>query len=181
MWEVNKPQPVKLIIGILAADEICRIAAIEAIQAEFGQIDLESPIWPFTQTEYYKEQAGGNILRQFVTLEKLIDPGRLAEVKLITNKIEQDLSEQLGLALPRPVNLDPGTLEPSKLVLASTKNFSHRIYIGENIYAELTLSFIKGKWQSYQYTFPDFKQSTYHQFLTKVREKLVGQLREINE
>jgi hypothetical protein len=177
MWEVNDPKPVKLIIGILAADQICLTVVIEAIQAEFGTLDLESPVWPFTQTEYYKEQAGENILRQFVTVEKLIDPGQLAQVKLTTNKIEQDLSKKLGLALPRPVNLDPGTVEPSKLVLASTKNFSHRIYIGRNIYAELTLSFIKGVWQSYQYTFPDFKQSTYHQFLTRVREKLVGQLR----
>ena len=181
MWEITNPKPVKLIIGILAADDNCRIAAVGAIQAEFGQLDMESQVWPFTQTEYYKKQAGENILRQFVTVEKLIDPGGLAEVKLTANKIEQELSKKLALALPRPVNLDPGTVEPSKLVLASTKNFSHRIYIGQNIYAELTLSFIKGIWQSYQYTFPDFKQSTYHQFLTKVREKLVGQLREINE
>jgi len=177
MWEVANPKPVKLIIGILAADETCLSAALEALQAEFGLFDLESSVWPFTQTEYYKEQAGENILRQFVTVEKLIDPGELAEVKLITNKIEQDLSKKLAIDLPRPVNLDPGILEPSKLVLASTKNFSHRIYIGKNIYTELTLSFIKGIWQSYSYTFPDFKQSTYHQFLTRVREKLVGQLR----
>jgi len=177
MWEVNNPRPVKLIIGILAANEACLKAAIEALQAEFGLFDLESSVWPFNQTEYYKEQAGENILRQFVTIEKLIDPGDLAEVKLTTNKIEQDLSQKLGLDLPRPVNLDPGILEPSKLVLASTKNFSHRIYIGKNIYAELTLSFIKGIWQSYSYTFSDYKGPNYHPFLTKAREKLVAQLR----
>ncbi len=177
MWEVNKPQPVKLIIGILAADQTCLVAAVEAVRAKFGPLDLESPVWPFTQTEYYKEQAGASILRQFVTAEKLIDPGDLAEIKLTTNRIEQDLSQKLALDLPRPVNLDPGTLEPSKLVLASTKNFSHRIYIGRNIYAELTLSFIKGSWQSYSYTFSDYKGPNYHPFLTKAREILVGQLR----
>ena len=177
MWEVNSPKPVKLIIGILAADQICLNTALEALQAEFGLFDLESDVWPFTQTDYYKQQAGENILRQFVTIEKLIDPGDLVEVKLTTNRIEQDLSQKLALALPRPVNLDPGILEPSKLVLASTKNFSHRIYIGQNIYAELTLSFVKGSWQSYSYTFSDYKGPNYHPFLTKAREKLVGQLR----
>jgi len=177
MWEVNNPKPVELIIGILAADQICLTAALKVLQAEFGLFDLESDVWPFNQTEYYKQQAGENILRQFVTVEKLIDPGDLAEVKHITNKIEQDLLQKLALSLPRPVNLDPGILEPSKLVLASTKNFSHRIYIGKNIYAELTLSFIKGIWQSYSYTFSDYKGPNYHPFLTKAREKLVGQLR----
>jgi hypothetical protein len=177
MWEIANPKPVKLIIGILAADQTCLAAAVEAVRAKFGPLDLESPVWPFTQTEYYKEQAGASISRQFVTVEKLIDPGNLAEIKLTTNRIEQELSQQLALDLPRPVNLDPGTLEPSKLVLASTKNFSHRIYIGQNIYAELTLSFIKGSWQSYSYTFSDYKGPNYHPFLTKAREKLVSQLR----
>jgi hypothetical protein len=78
---------------------------------------------------------------------------------------------------PRPVNIDPGVIEPSKLILATTKNFSHRIYIGDRMYAELTLSFIKGLWKSFDYTFPDFKQNTYHDFLSKVRDRLVEQLR----
>ena len=82
------------------------------------------------------------------------------------------------MPLPRPVNLDPGIIEPSKLILASTKNFSHRIYIGNSIYAELTLSFVKGTWQSYSYTFPDYKEERYHEFLSKVRNRLVEQLRE---
>ena len=177
MWEITEPKPVKLIIGILAADETALSLARKSCVDQFGTADFESPIFPFTQTQYYKEQAGENILRQFLSIEKLIDPGQLAAIKLTANKLEEKLAAEIAGPLPRPVNLDPGIIEPSKLILASTKNFSHRIYIGQNIYAELTLSYIKGKWQSYPYTFPDYKETRYHKFLSKVRERLVEQLR----
>ena len=78
MWNLKKPEPVKLIIGILAADENCLVAAIEALESEFGKADLISDIWPFTQTDYYSKETGENILRQFVSIEELIDPGNFA-------------------------------------------------------------------------------------------------------
>jgi hypothetical protein len=179
MWELQNPKPVKLIIGILAANETALAAAVKAISEFFGKIDLTSDVWPFTQTDYYKDEIGPNALRQFVSIGNLIDPGRLAQIKHDTNSLEQQLAEKLkvfnaddvisseakqsqsldtnrlprrpdesGLLamtpLPRPVNLDPGFIEPSKLILASTKNFSHRIYIGNKMYAEVTLMYEKG-------------------------------------
>ncbi len=177
MWELKEPKPVKLIIGILAADEECLRAAVEAINAEFGDIDLTSNAWPFEKTDYYKHQTGGHILRQFVSIEKLIDPGGLAAIKHLTNRIEQDLAAKSALDLPRPVNLDPGIVEPSKLVLATTKNYSHRIYIGQKMYAEVTLVFDKGCWRSLPYTYPDYRQQCYFDFFDKVRTRLLEQLR----
>ena len=181
MWQINEPEPVKLIIGILAADKDCLTSAVETITAEFGECDLVSDAFDFDQTDYYKDEAGENILRQFVSFTELIDPGKLASIKHKTNEIEELLAKKLDTPLPRPVNLDPGIIEPSKLVLASTKNFSHRIYIGDSMYAELTLSFCKGKWKSFSYTFPDFKEDRYHAFLSKVREKLVDQIRHLKD
>ena len=212
MWQLNNPQPVKLIIGILAANETALAAAVKAISKSFGVIDLTSDIWPFTQTDYYKDELGSNALRQFVTIEKPIDPGKLAKIKHTTNKLEQKLAEKLkvfnaadviaseakqsqsfdtnrlprrpdepGLLamtpLPRPVNLDPGFIEPSKLILASTKNFSHRIYIGNKMFAEVTLMYEKGRWRHFEYTFPDYRQSCYQDFLSKVRTRLLEQLK----
>lgn len=178
MWEVNKPKPVKLVVGILAANKKCLSLAVAAVEKEFGRADNVSEVWEFYQTDYYLEEAGSDILRQFVSIAELIDPSRLCRIKHKTNEIERQLAEELDTSLPRPVNLDPGIIEPSKLVLASTKNFSHRIYIGEGMYAELTLSFVKGKWESFSYTFPDYKEDRYHGFLSDVRQKLVEQLRE---
>jgi len=177
MWELHDPKPVKLIIGILAADETSLAAAVKAISKSFGVIDLASDVWPFTQTDYYKDELGPNALRQFVSIENLIDPGKLAQIKHDTNSLEQQLADSLKLSLPRPVNLDPGFIEPSKLILASTKNFSHRIYIGNKMFAEVTLMYEKGHWRHFEYTFPDYRQSCYQDFLSKVRTCLMEQLK----
>ncbi|MFA5239291.1 MAG: DUF4416 family protein [Phycisphaerae bacterium] len=177
MWELQTPKPAKLIIAILAADEMCLKAALEAINTNFGNADFLSDVWPFSQTDYYKDEIGENILRQFVSIEKLIDPGTLAQIKHDTNSLEQQLADSLKLALPRPVNLDPGFMEPSKLVLASTKNFSHRIYIGNKMFAEVTLVYEKGAWRHFEYTFPDYRQQCYFDFFNKVRTRLLEQLK----
>ena len=177
MWELREPEPVKLIIGILAADKNCLERAVEKLQAGFGEIDIVSDVWPFELTDYYKDQTGEHILRQFVSIKELIDPSDLAGSKHKTNELEQELVDELALDLPRPINLDPGIMEPAKLILATTKNYSHRIYIGEKMYAEVTLMFDKGKWQPFEYTYPDYKQQCYVDFFEKVRKRLVEQLR----
>lgn len=177
MWQLTEPKPVKLIIGILAANQDCLRTAIESLSVRFGTIDLASEVWPFTQTDYYKDQIGPNIVRQFISTEELINPGDLAKIKNQTNNIEQRLAKKLSFGLPRPVNLDPGFIEPSKLVLASTKNYSHRIYIGKKMYAEVTLIFDKGSWRPLPYTYPDYQQPCYFEFFERVRRKLLEQLR----
>jgi len=177
MWQLQETKPAKLIIGILAADENCLQTAVKVLPQHFGLIDLVSGTWPFTQTDYYADQAGGHILRQFVSFAQLIDPGQLATIKHKTNEIEQQLAKQLNTTLPRPVNLDPGLIEPSKLVLATTKNYWHRIYIGKKIYAEVTLFYDKANWRPLKYTYPDYRQSCYHDFFNTVRTRLLQQLK----
>jgi hypothetical protein len=79
--------------------------------------------------------------------------------------------------VPRPVNLDPGLIEASKLVLATTKNYSHRIYIGNKMYAEVTLIYEKGDWRHFEWTYPDYRQKSYQEFFSKVRNRLLEQLK----
>jgi hypothetical protein len=181
MWELTDPNPVKLIVGILAANHQCLNAAIEILTDKFGKADFVSDVWPFDKTDYYKDQTGSRILRQFVSIERLFDPGKLAKIKHITNRLEQKLAAKLALPLPRPVNLDPGIIEPSKLVLATTKNYSHRIYIGKKMYAEVTLLFDKGCWKPFDYTYADYRQQCYFDFFDEVRTQLVEQLRKIKQ
>ncbi len=177
MWELKDPKPVKLVIGVLVPNENSLKITAESLEAEFGKIDLVSDVWPFTQTDYYKDQIGETILRQFFSIEKLIDPSQLAKIKHKTNKLEQRLAKQLALTVPRPINLDPGIIEPSKLVLATTKNYSHRVYIGDKMYAEVTLIYDKGKWNTLPYTYPDYRQQCYFDFFEKVRKRLLEQLK----
>ena len=175
MWKLKDPKPVKLIIGILAANHNCLHTAAELLSDKFGKVDLSSEVWPFDQTDYYREQMGPRILRQFVSFKRMIDPGILAKIKHQTNRLEQKLAKKLALPLTRPVNLDPGIIEPSKLILATTKNYSHRIYIGKNMYAEVTLIFDKGHWRPQAYTYPDYRQQCYFDFFDKVRTRLMEQ------
>ncbi len=177
MWTLKEPNPVKLIVGILAANHQCLHTATEVLTDKFGTADFTSEIWPFEATDYYKDQMGSRILRQFVSLERLMDPGKLAKIKLRTNNLERKLTKALRIPLPRPVNLDPGIIEPSKLVLATTKNYSHRIYIGKKMYAEVTLVFDKGRWQPLNHTYPDYRQQCYFDFFEKVRARLLEQLK----
>ena len=177
MWKLKEPEPAKLIVGVLASNYQCLHTAAETLTSKLGNADFTSEVWPFDKTDYYKDQTGPRILRQFLSIERLIDPGKLAKIKLQTNKLEERLAKALGIPLPRQVNLDPGIIEPSKLVLATTKDYSHRIYIGRKMYAELTLSFHKGRWRFFEYTFPDYQQQCYFDFFDKVREQLVHQLK----
>lgn len=177
MWDIKPILPVKLIIGIIAADQQCLTKAVETLKAEFGDFDLVSDAWPFTQTDYYVNEIGTEPLRQFVSIDTPIDPGQLARVKHRTNELEKTLAKALRPDLPRPVNLDPGLIEPSKLVLASTKNFSHRIYIGDSMYAELTLIYDRKQWRPFNWTYPDYQTEHYQVFLSKVRKRLLEQLK----
>ena len=180
MWQLYEPKPVKLLIGILAADEACLESALAAVSEKFGPLDFQSDIWPFTLTDYYREETGENILRCFVTKADLMDPGDLADIKLTTNEMERALAARHATPeIARPVNLDPGIIEPAKLILASTKDFTQRIYIGKNVYAELTLSYKKGDWLDFFYTYPDYKLPEYQKFFSKVRDHMVGQLRKL--
>jgi len=89
MWKLREPNSVKLVVGVLAANYQCLNSATDMLTNKFGNADFTSDVWPFDKTDYYKDQMGPRILRQFISIEKLIDPGRLAKFKLRTNKLEQ--------------------------------------------------------------------------------------------
>ena len=120
---------------------------------------------------------GPDLKRMFVSFAPLIDPGQLARVKHETNHLEAEICEQAGSPPEfRLVNLDPGYIALSKLVLATTKDYSHRVYIGEGMYAEATLHWHDGAWRAWPYTYPDYASDVYHAFFRRVRERLLAQL-----
>ena len=173
MAQAGDPDRVKLICGMISARIQWLDEASDALAGRFGDIDHVSDTWPFDLTHYYDEEMGSPLLRRFVSFRKPVSPDVLVEVKLTTNEIEAQFGRRQAGAVPaRPVNLDPGLVEPSKLVLASMKNFSHRIYLTRGVYAEVTLMFRKGAWEALPWTFPDFGSGRYDAFLTVVRDTL---------
>ncbi len=168
------PPRAALICGLLAGRDDWLDRAARALAEEFGPIALDSGSMAFDFTDYYRREMGDGLLRRFVAPEGRFDPARLGEVKRRTHALEADLADALaGEGVPpRPVNLDPGYVEQGKLVLASLKNFAHRVYLGRGVYAEVTLQWRHGRWRSLPWTFPDYASGRYDRFLTDVRDAL---------
>ena len=178
MARPRAPLPVKLFCGLLSGDLDLLQRARQLLRRRFGPIDLESGIWPFDQTDYYQDEMGSDLQRQFVGFERTTHPDALPGIKHETNAIEEEITAQCAaLEIPRPVNLDPGYLDLGKLVLATTKDRSHRLYIGQSMYAEVTLHFVDGNWQTWPWTYPDYRQRKYHEFFTRLRDRFREQRR----
>jgi hypothetical protein len=144
----------------------------------WGPIEAESEAFAFRETPYYDATMGSGLQKVFFAFAWLGDPASLAETKLTTNRWEEEYAAVAGHPEPRPLNLDPGYLTLGKLVLASTKDFAHRIYLARGIYAEVTLYYRQGGWQHHQWTFTDYRRSDYQAFFSQVRESLHRKLRE---
>lgn len=166
------PDPVKLIVGMLSARRELLGEAAERLGAEYGPIDLTSDVIDFEFTHYYDRQMGAGLLRQFVAFERLITPDQIAPIKLATNRLEAEFAAAAREGPQRPVNLDPGYVAESKLVLASVKDHAHRIYLRDGIYAEVTLRYSAGRWAAGEHTFPDYASGAYDAFLTDARCRL---------
>ncbi|MCF6153843.1 MAG: DUF4416 family protein [Candidatus Brocadia sp.] len=174
---ISKPKPVNLLIGILTSiPEILREIG-KTLEGYFGPIDLKSDILPFHFTDYYTGEMGKEIQRQFYSFEKLISPDEIAAIKVQTNTLEEFFASSKQYAVKRPINIDPGYINESRLILASTKDFSHRVYLYDGIYAEVTLNYRRGKYESFPWTFPDYKSSDYQNFFLLVRELYVRKLK----
>ncbi len=175
MGEVHQPEPVKLMVALLAESEELLGQATLRLASALGAVAEQSQAVPFTHTTYYVAELGEQPWRQFVTFERLIDPGELASTKLYTNGLEQEWAREGR----RPLNLDPGYISLSKLVLATTKNHWHRIYIGSGIYVEATLPFRDGAFRPQEWTYPDYRTPEHLAFFTAAREAYRQQLRRL--
>lgn len=172
MGAIRSPRPVNLICGLISNDPDLMVRAVRLLKGYVGDTDAVSGLWPFDTTDYYALEMGEDLQRQFVSFERLIDPGQLAGLKMLTNDIEKRICRDLGLPDDRrQVNVDPGYVTLSKLVLATTKDYSHRIYLGNGIYAESTMHYEKGAWVAWPWTYPDYADTRYHAFFEEVRER----------
>jgi hypothetical protein len=180
MGKPRTAQPVKLIVGLLSWDVDLLRRARHLLVRAYGPADLESEIWPFDQTDYYAAEMGPDLCRWFLSFDRLIRPDELAEIKRNTNELERQIADDCLLAdRQRPVNLDPGYISLAKLVLATTKDRSHRLYLGAGIYGEVTLHYSEGAWQVWPWTYPDYRKPEYHAFFERVRERYRAQRTQI--
>jgi len=177
MAQVSPTPLVKLFCGMITSKPELADRVVGLLEQRLGPVDIQGPTVPFDFTHYYDQQMGSPLWRRFVSFTTLIEPDSLVDIKLMTNALESEMADLFEGKPARPVNLDPGYIEPSKLVLASMKNFSHRLYLAKGVYAELTLMFRHDKWESLPWTFPDYASGRYDAFFCQVRGMLRDQLR----
>jgi len=168
MIKLKKPMDVKYFVGMIARDEDIMEKAVEILKERFGEVEFKSNLIPFTHTNYYEREMGKDLKKKFYSFKPLKSPAELVNLKLFTIEVEKKFME----GYKRRVNIDPGYVELSKVVLASTKNYSHRIYLRDGIYAEVTLYFKNGEFHDFFYTYPDYRTQEYKEFFKKVRESL---------
>jgi hypothetical protein len=173
MGAVRKPQAVKYVAGFIFKEEAPKEKALLLLSRALGEIDFQSRVLPFTHTDYYHKEFGVGLKRQFASFKKPASLNRLAAIKVLANAIE----DKLSVGKLRTVNIDPGYLDLAKFVLASTKDYSHRIYIGRGIYAEITLSFAANTFNPREWTYPDYRSPEYIAIFNQLRQLYKNQIR----
>jgi hypothetical protein len=154
-------------MSLLMADKALGPRITIELEQVFGAIEIVSPWMDFGYTNYYAPEMGMPLHRRMLVFKELIAQSDLARIKLRTNEIEMQYAHRGK----RRVNIDPGYLLYERFVLATGKNYSHRIYIGDGIYADLTLVYQKNAYQSLPWTYPDYADPVMGDFLMQVRQK----------
>jgi hypothetical protein len=177
MSQPGLPAPVKPVVSLLLAREDLGPTVVARLSRYFGPPDLVGPWWPFTATTYYTPEMGPHLGRRLAAFLHLGDPAQLAAWKVFTNRLE----EEFTLGGRRLVNLDPGYVAPGRLVLATGKNYTHRLYLDHGIFGDLTLIFAKGGFQPLPWSYPDYAHGELPELLGLVRRKYLWQLKALTE
>jgi hypothetical protein len=161
----------KPIVAVLTGDEKLRDEVIRRLEADLGTTDFIGQWHQFGHTKYYETEMGDGLKRCFISFEKLISPHQIGRLKVITQKIE----DQLRIGGKRRVNLDPGYVDLFKVVLSSGKGGGHMVMIGDASFVDVLLWYNKG-WQPLPWTYPDFREGIYFKDLETIRLRLKEQI-----
>lgn len=168
--KITKPLPVKLIVGLIYRQASLKDRALGSLKKFFGEIDFLSRPLNFNYTEYYYPEFGRPLKRIFMSFRRLFREDSLSAIKHITNKLEG----QFSLNGKRRINIDPGCLSPGKLVLATTKDNCHRVYLGRGIFAEVTLFYQAGTFRPWPWTYPDYQSKQYLDIFNTIRKTYIS-------
>jgi hypothetical protein len=164
----RSPEKAVLFTGALFSSPDVLACAEPALREKFGEVFFSSPALPWNHSQYYVREMGSPIYRTFIFFSKVIEPSLIVSAKLTTIEIEKYFSTDNK----RRINLDPGYMTLAKVVLASAKNYSHRIYLGRGIYGELELFYMNGRFNPLPYTYMDFREESVKTVFKEARRLL---------
>lgn len=172
MGQTKVYPPVKLFAAVMISDKGVWSNILDKLENLYSKSDLQMDWYSFHHSDYYKEEMGEGLSKRMISFSDLIWAEKISDIKLTTNDLEKDFSKDGK----RIVNIDPGYLTASKIVLATTKNYSHRIYLGRGIFGDVHLKYQKHQFQANEWTYPDYKEPLVIDFFEKVRNKYMTQL-----
>ncbi len=174
MSQPQETKKVKLISSLFSNQGALIDAGIKEMEEQFGPVDWSSEMMPFDRTRYYEREMGWPLYRRFISFVRLIMPESIVDIKLITNELEKAHLDKEK----RTINIDPGYVTLERLVLATGKNYSHRLYLTKGIYADLTLIFHDGTFKPLSWTYPDYAEEKVIDLFNKLRSGYLQHLRE---
>lgn len=177
----KEPRPVKYFVALLSNQEDLLLSIERELTPFLGSVESASEMLSWTVSDYYEREMGARLRRRFVSFASLASPERLPEFKLRANEIEARHVWQFGGGRGRKINIDPGYIDAGKIVLASTKNASHRLYLGGGIYGETTLLYESGVYRHCVSTYQDYLWPQTLSFFSAARSIYLKQLREMNK
>ncbi len=154
-----------LVAGLLAPGAAAMGDLIGEVETLWGPVAHRSELLDFDFTDYYEREIGPGLKRQFIAFSTPVRPETLQESKVVSNELETRLS----VGGKRRVNVDPGHLDLSKLIVASTKDATYRVYLGGGIYAQPMLWYEKGNFHPWPWTYQDYRTEVAISFFNKVR------------
>jgi hypothetical protein len=162
------PPPARLLVSAIYREEGRFAEVLPDLAGRLGPVERTSGPFPFDRTDYYEREMGAPLYRRFAVMERLVPRDALAAAKIGAEELETEFSVN-GF---RTVNLDPALLTEENVLLATGKNYSHRVYLRDGVFADLTLVYRKGEYRPLPWTYPDFTSPEIRAFLAEVREDL---------
>ncbi|MCF7903074.1 MAG: DUF4416 family protein [Candidatus Marinimicrobia bacterium] len=169
MRQLGPSFPVKPFGAIMATSEEMLETARAELERLFGPVEIQTSIFPVDEfTKYYRPEMGGGLVKQFLAFQGTMSVADMNQAKFETTHIE----DKFCVNGKRTINLDPGYLTLDKLVLYTTKNFTHRIFIERGLFAEITLTYTRNGWRTHSWTYPDYQTDAALAFFTRMRQSL---------
>lgn len=150
--------------------------AADQLTPQFGPIALVSPDFSFHHTKYYESTMGSGLVKRLLVFEPIVAADCLPDVKRWTIDLENQLARSGQFKEARPLNLDPGLVQLGKFLLATTKDQVHRVYLRDDIFAEVTLRFQAGAFDVWPWTYADYREPAVREFLNEARALLYSRV-----
>jgi len=169
----TNPDKALLFLSLIYHPEQDLSDAVSKLVDAFGPLAYKTEELDFDMTDYYNAEMGKGLKRVFLGFEKLVERDDLPEIKTISLLIERSFMQDGK----RRINFDPGLLTQENIVLSTCKNYSHRIYLGKGVFAEVTLMYSDGDYRPLEWTYPDYASKDVRKILNEMREKYKEALR----